>query len=322
MAVETPSAPVVPPNGYSSLAGNVIAGFWQRFFAFLIDSIVVSIVCFTLAEVFRSYFMNSPTVASVVGLAVVVAYFGIFGSMIVDGQTLGMMALNLKVVSRSGSAISASRSISRYLVLFVPLLGANLLPSGTPFAIAEVYESILAAAATAIVYLAIFNRRTGQSLHDLAMNTFVVDAPGAGAVHVERFWRPHWVFILGLLVLSYGLMKVVPRTSGTFSELISIQNSVQRIANLGSVNVELKFSGKRSGIVVGAACDQLSPDHSKAAEMIAAAILAGDANAAERDYIAVNCVKTLSLGFFKTTSYDPVTHTPEEWKAIIQNSTN
>lgn len=319
MAVETPSEPVVPPDKYLSLAGNVIAGFWQRFFAFLIDSIVVSIVCFTLAEIFRSYFMNSSTVASLVGLVVVVAYFGIFGSTIVDGQTLGMMALGLKVVNPRGSAISASRSISRYLVLFVPLLGANFLPSATPFVIAYLYESILAAAATAIVYLAIFNRRTGQSLHDFVTNTFVVDSPGAGPVKTAEIWKPHLAILAGLLLITFATSIILPRYSKSIAEVRVIQDSVSRIPG-GRFDVKLTFSGNYSEIIVGANCNRISRDHDRAADIIAAAVLAGDTQAVNHDYLEVNCVNQLQLGFFKSTNTEMIVHTPEQWKDLIKNN--
>jgi uncharacterized RDD family membrane protein YckC len=319
MAVETPSAPAIPPDNYPSLAGNVIAGFWQRFFAFLIDSIIVSIVCFTLAEVFRSYFVNSPMVASVVGLAVVVAYFGIFGSTIVDGQTLGMMALGLKVVNRSGSAISASRSISRYLVLFVPLLGANLLPSSTPFAIVYFYESILAAAATAIGYLAIFNRRTGQSLHDLVTNTFVVDSPGAGHVETVGIWKPHLAIVSGILLITFATSMILPRYSKSFAEVKVIEDSMSRIPG-GSFDVKLTFSGNYSEIIVAADCNRISRGHEQAAAIIAAAVLAGDTRAVSHDYLEVNCVNQLQLGFFRSTNTETIVHTPEQWKDLINNN--
>ncbi len=317
MAVDTPSAPAVPPDNYLSLAGSVIAGFWQRLFAFLIDSIVVSIVCFTLAEVFHSYFMSSPMAASVVGLVVVTAYFGIFGSTIGDGQTLGMMALGLRVVDRSGSTVSVQRSMSRYLVLFVPLLGGNLLPSGSPHAIAEIYATVLEIAGVLIFYFAIFNRRTGQSLHDLVTNPFVVDSPGAGPVETAAFWKPHLAIVAGFLLLSFAISMIVPRYSKSFAEVNAIEDSVSPIP-AGRLDVKLTFSGHYSEIIVSANCNRLSSDHDRAAATIAAAVLAGDPQAASHDYLEVNCVNEVRVGFFRSANTEMIVHTPEQWKNLIK----
>jgi uncharacterized RDD family membrane protein YckC len=315
--LETIVTPSISP--YESLAGQVPAGFWQRLFAFAIDAIVVSIPCFTLAELFHNFFESSPFVAKLLGFAITTIYFAIFGSGIVEGQTLGMMPLRLRVVSGDGATISVLRSSARYLILFVPfLLNSNVLPARVPAVVATSYETVLTIVAFAIVYIAIFNRKTGQSLHDLATHTFVVDSSGRGPVHAQGFWRPHWVFIAGLLVLSYGLVEIIPRTSRTFSELTTIQRSVQSTTGLGSVNIAVKFSGGRSGLEIDADCGRIASDPNKAASVIAAAALVADAKAGERDYISIDCIKTVSVGFFKSTNRESFVHTPEEWQKIIQ----
>ncbi|HEY4054856.1 MAG TPA: RDD family protein [Terriglobales bacterium] len=316
MAVETPIA-VIPPDGYLSLAGNALAGIWQRFFAFLIDSIPVSIACFSVAEVLRSYFVRSPVVADLVGLAIAVTYFGIFGSKIVDGQTLGMMALSIRVVDRSGSTISVLRSINRYLVLFVPLLGGNLLPSGTPYAIYEVYGGVLEAAAVLVFYLAIFNRRTGQTLHDLATGTFVVDSPGAGPVETAPIWKPHFAIVAGSLLISLATSLIVGRHSRNFAEVNTIEDSVSRI-RAGPLNVRLTFSGNYSEIIVAADCNSISSDHDRAAARIVAAVLERGPQAASHDYLEINCVNEVHVGFFRSANTEMIVHTPEEWKNLIK----
>jgi len=181
---------IVPPESsddYSRLSGCV-PGFWHRLFAFLIDGIVVSILCFAMAEVFQGFFARSPGWAAFLGFVVTTSYFAIFVSQVEDGQTLGMMATGVKVVASDGSTISLRRSFLRYAVLFAPfLLSSTVLPPWTPSMIASVYDTAMAFAASAVVYLAFFNRRTGQSLHDLATQTFVVDSAGDGPVHTAAF---------------------------------------------------------------------------------------------------------------------------------------
>lgn len=320
MSLDTPSLTPVLSDDYSRLSGNVPAGFWHRFFAFVIDGIFVSIPCFAAAEVFQGVLARSPGWAALLGFAITTSYFAVFGSELVDGQTFGMMATRVRVVAFDGSRLSLRRSFLRYTVLFAPfLLTSAVLPAITPSPIAYVYEMATTAVGAVIVYLAIFNRRTGQSLHDLATATFVADSSGAGPVHTDPFWKPHWIIVLGLLAITFILTRAIPQTSSTFGELTSVENSVSRTAGVNEANVELKFSGNQSGIIVTAGCDQISEDHSKAAAKIAVAVLNGDAKAVEHDYIEIDCVKTVQVGFVRSTTHDPISRTPQEWRALIQN---
>lgn len=306
------------PPEYAVLSGHFPAGFWQRFFAFLIDVIVVTIPCFTLTEIFHDFLLKSPIAGKLIGFAIVVCYFAIFASELVDGQTLGMMVLGLKVAKRDGSTPSLAVSLGRYSIFFIPiLLSSEILPARTPSLLVNSYQTLMVAAATVIYYLAIFNRGTGQSLHDLATNTFVVDCPGAGSVHAEEFWKPHWGIIVALLVSSYAATLILSRTSPTFSELTVVQNSVQQATKLGPIRVTLKSSGDQSGLIVDADCSQISDDHGKASQAIARIVLTTDPQVKDHDYLQVACVTNLSVGFFRSNRRDWFTHSPEQWEEIV-----
>ena len=315
--------PTLPPasvEGYSRLSGQVPAGFWHRFFAFLIDGIVVSILDFGMAEFFQGFFARFPFWGTLLGFLVTTAYFAAFGSKLVDGQTLGMMATSVRVVTADGSTLSLKRSFLRYSVLLAPfLLTSTILPAGTPWLIAYGYEMGMTFAGFAVGYLAVFNRRTGQSLHDLVTDTFVVDASGAGPVRSDPFWDPHWAILVGLLIFGLNVAVILPHTSSVFGEVTTVESSVSRVPGLAASKVEIKFSGNQSGIIVTAGCDQISENHNKGAAKIAAAVLNGDPEAPERNYIQINCVKTVQVGFFKSTTNDYFVHTPQEWRTLIQN---
>lgn len=320
MSLGTPTLPPVCSDDYSRLSGYIPAGFWHRFFAFVIDGIIVAIPCFTAAEVFQGFLAHSPGWAALLGFAITTSYFAVFGSDLVDGQTFGMMATRARVVASDGSTLSLQRSFLRYTVLFAPfLLTSAVLPAATPSPVAYVYETATAAAGTIIIYLAIFNRRTGQSLHDLATSTFVADSSGAGPVHADPFWKPHWAILLGLLMLGFISSLAVPHMSSTLGEVMSVENSVAHTPGITEANVVIKFSGNQSGIIVTTGCDQLSEDHTKAAARIVVAVLNGDAKAVEHDYIEIDCVKTVQVGFVKSTTHDPISHTPREWQTLTQN---
>ena len=51
------------------------------------------------------------------------------------------------------------------------------------------------------LYLMVFNRRTRQGLHDLAVGSYVIRAGDTGPVETKPMWKVHWA-ILGLLLLT------------------------------------------------------------------------------------------------------------------------
>ena len=315
MSVEAPIEPRTPSNDYSLLAGSEPCRFWHRLFAFLIDSLIVAIPCFTVAEVFRSYFVRTPELAAIVGLAIVVCYFGFFGSRIVDGQTLGMMTFGIKVVARDGEYLTLSRSFIRYLILFVPFVGDNLLPLDVPYFLAIIYQYALSAVGFSIFYLAVFNQKTGQSVHDLATDAFVVDSPGSGAVRTGPFWKLHWAIVVAILGLGFVASIAVSRYSTSFEEVKTIQHAVSQVP-VGNFDVSLTFHKQYSEIIVEADCNRLSSDHNAAAVAIAAAVLRDDAQAVNHEYLAVNCVSEVRVGLFRSTTKETIMHTPQEWRSL------
>ncbi len=108
------------------------AGFWERFVAWLIDALVLSVFCSAIVPVISfgfllpwywwvNSFSNEPDVVPIwfIGtgafLWIVIwgAYFVAFW--IRRGATPGKMALSLKVVTSTGSPLNAEKALIRYL---------------------------------------------------------------------------------------------------------------------------------------------------------------------------------------------------------------
>jgi len=98
-----------------------------------------------------------------------------------------------------------------------------------------------------------------------------------------------------------------------------VKNAVTRTTGASDVNVALNVSGGQSRIVVKTGCDRISKNHSLAAARLAAAVINGDPNVGEHDYLEIDCVTTLQVGFFKSTTSDFFRRTPEEWRSLTQN---
>lgn len=126
------------------------AGFWKRFVAFIIDSILVSIVETVLLvpilamsgiTIFRAIaFDESPSEIVGMVMALIAAYLGwLLMTIVVSwlyfalmesserGATVGKLALGIRVVDLSGKRISFARATGRY---FAKILSSLILMIG------------------------------------------------------------------------------------------------------------------------------------------------------------------------------------------------
>ena len=131
------------------------AGFWIRFVAYIIDSVVALVVSFGLAVVSGEPFIDTDPAAPAfgitdfIGLIFGIVYFVGFESSAYQA-TPGKMALGLIVTDNDGRRISPMRAVGRY---FAKILSAVILLIG-------------------FIMVAFTDRK--QGLHDLMAGTLVV----------------------------------------------------------------------------------------------------------------------------------------------------
>lgn len=99
------------------------AGFWKRFLAYWVDTLIVSIINFALNSftIIYSHGMNPTTIspsAGLIGLLIGIAYFFFFW-VHEKGQTLGHRFLALRVVREDGQPIDIGTAVLRYIGYFV-----------------------------------------------------------------------------------------------------------------------------------------------------------------------------------------------------------
>lgn len=119
------------------------AGFWLRFFAFVVDAIILSIFNWLLLTL-----VGEGGVYHLVGGLVSWFYFATLESSAKQG-TIGKQVFNLKVTDSSGNSISFWRATGRY---FAKILSSLILFIG---------------------YIMIGFTERKQGLHDLIANTLV-----------------------------------------------------------------------------------------------------------------------------------------------------
>ena len=131
-----PAAP--PPGSFRVTTAERPAGFWIRYATLQsIDSAVLIIAHGSLIGVGWLVAGGSPVASMVVRAAVLfgtflvsAAYFIFFHW--VWGQTLGKMALQIKVVSMDGGPLSLGQAVGRYLATFLSalILGIGFIMAG------------------------------------------------------------------------------------------------------------------------------------------------------------------------------------------------
>jgi uncharacterized RDD family membrane protein YckC len=231
---------------------NTSAGFWRRLFAIALDFLFLVVVIAYPASGWFPFFASNPGWTLLIGFALSFFYFIILNSRIGNGQTLGKRMLGIRVVDIYGETISVGKSGLRFLVLATPFFAGKVQIEcyGAACALTTVVSWLLALWSAVIVYLFVFNRRTGQSLHDLAARTYVVQTAlwparksqpslaedGSVSTVVSRLcvttqgiWLGHWKIIMAgftaCVVLVVALWPTIQRKT-PLSGMMQIREAV------------------------------------------------------------------------------------------------
>lgn len=132
--------------------------------------------------------------------------------MVGQGQTLGKRFMGIKVVGKDGRHLSLPRSFLRYSIFAIPSFcwkGDFITLIG--FAGFAFFGFLGVGLDAVICYLYIFNRQTRQSLHDLAVDSYVVDYFSTGRINLPKIWKGHRAAsaILGLGVPTFMLLAAL-----------------------------------------------------------------------------------------------------------------
>jgi len=93
------------------------AGFWIRFLAILIDSIIVGVVNSALAAILSLNTNGRSGLQVLLGLVYYVYFWSSASPW--PGQTIGSKLLNIRVVRTDGSDLAISQALIRYVGFFV-----------------------------------------------------------------------------------------------------------------------------------------------------------------------------------------------------------
>ena len=206
-----------------------ISGFWRRVGAFVIDLVILGAFGIALGLFLEEQFVQLGAWGRLIGFFVALIYFGFLNSRMFGGQTIGKKLCNIRVAGKDNQSIDLLRSFARYSILGVPffLNGAHFTSEAmTSFWIYPI-SLLVFGGLISVAYLYIFNRTTRQSLHDLIVGTYVVNAT-AEKQDIGAFWRPHWA-IVALVLIASALLPVLTSNwsqNALFKDLLSARTAL------------------------------------------------------------------------------------------------
>jgi uncharacterized RDD family membrane protein YckC len=304
-----------------------IANFWRRIGALLLDSILLGVVGFILGLVLERTFVQMGGWGRLVGFGIALIYLGVMNSKLCGGQTIGKKVLKLRVVNSANQTITLGRSILRYVVFATPfsLNGAHLSTEVMFSFLMYPLALIIFGGLFSIVYLYIFNRVTRQSLHDLAVGTYVVNAdvekqaPG-------KVWKVHLIIVTLFFVVTAIVPVFTSKLAQTepFQEMLKVQAAISRAPGVNYASV---FTGATSSLLADEGKTAtyvnsqifLSSNNVNDVELarnLAKTIIANYPDARSKDVLSVTLTYGYDIGIASRWSYHRFEFNPAELQAV------
>ncbi len=299
-----------------------IAGFWRRLFAFVIDMLVLGAVGFVLSLPLHEWFAALGAWGRAVGFLVALAYFGILESGWGGGRSLGKRVLGLRVVTRTGAMLGAPAAFGRTAIFCLAyfLNGASLTTTPGQEWITVIQSVVIGVLIVSLFYLLLFNRRTRQSLHDLAVGAYVVRAgPGAFALPALPVWRGHYA-VVGATIVVLSVGGVLLARQPTMASLLATQQAISALPDVRAVtvsaNVQLTSQARIRRLLIGGVIDASLGDPDGMAATMASIALDTYPEAKTQQQIVVTLASGYDIGIASRWRWTSYAWTPAQWRAL------
>lgn len=311
-----------------------ISGFWKRVGALLIDSIILGIIGLLLGLFLEKLFVGLGLWGRLVGFLIAMAYFGIMNSKLNNGQTIGKKVLKLRVVNINNEPIGLIKSIVRYSILSAPFsLNGIQLPDELLFSsLLYILSFVVFGGMFSIIYLYIFNRTTRQSLHDIAVGSYVVNI-NTDKQPTGKVWKPHYA-IVGLFSLAViiapmftsNLAKQEPfanllKTRSNLMENPSVVSATVSFGNSSFTTTESETK-KTSYVSTQILLKENDISNPILAESLAKSILNSYPDSINKDIIQVNLIYGYDIGIASKWRKHPHRFNPSELSKSEQEQSN
>jgi len=303
--------------------------FWPRIGALILDSIILGIVGFIMGLIFFDAFANMGIYGRLVGFVISISYFGILNSSIGRGQTLGKKACNIRVVGKDGKPIALLPSLIRSGILFIPFYtnGLPIFPTELFSFFTVILSVLIFGLGFSIFYLYVANKRTRQSLHDLAVGSFVVVRGEETKLEENKKVNRGHYFVCGIFTFSivlFGLF-IAPSIAknDTFTPLLETQKDVWNLDFVSYCQVGDSTTRSTNGTFthfnVSAVVKEKQSKGKEQFKSVAEQVFKSYPKIEERDQLRITLTYGYDIGIARSYSTQTVADTIPNWKEQIYN---
>jgi uncharacterized RDD family membrane protein YckC len=307
-----------------------IGALWRRLVAFALDSLFLGLAASVLVWPFFKMLSHLGTWAPLLGFFIGLPYFALMNSRVGNGQTWGKRLLHLQVVYRDGETLSLSDSTLRYSVFSIGYyLSSIALPATrTPWIVMVLLPALTGGLCICIVYLVLFNRRSRQGVHDLAVDSFVADAHPNGPLMPKPIWKAHWLILGAILLVIFvggGILESRMRNLKSFSELLADLEIVEGMRGVYAASV-MDANAWGSGnskklIIVTVHWTGDSDQQGVFSEELVRTLLLNDPKIDQWGALRVVVVRGYNIGVANANVSQVFQHTPAEWRDLLDSTT-
>jgi uncharacterized RDD family membrane protein YckC len=179
-----------------------------RFIAFDIDYVVISLIVQLVGVPLFERLSDLGDYGRLIGAALVALYFGFFDSEFGGGRSPGKWLVGLKVVSTSSGPVTPLRAAARALIATAPILIDGVPVAGQ--AETALVDLLTIGLEASLIYLAMFNRPSRRTLHDLLTATAVTAADASPPAPLP-LRQLHQAIVAGLAILAVAGPPVAER---------------------------------------------------------------------------------------------------------------
>lgn len=315
------------PGDTTNFAELHIANFWKRILAIIIDFIVLGLFGLCLGLFLGDYFSSLGSSGRYIGLIIAIVYFTVFNSKLGHGQTVGKTVAKIKVVGSQGDSISLPKTFLRSGIFCIPyfLNGAYVGEIIFQSWYLLLLSIVVFGCGLATLYLYVFNRKTRQTLHDLAIGSYVVtETSPSPAICNQVVWRGHYLATLIVLIIA-GIAPIFTGNlskSEPFVSLIPLQAMISHQPDVLSASLNVgtnwfKNSGKEATtttyLVATVWIKNKTADAATTANGIAEILLAKYPEASKKDRIVIMIVHGFDIGIASSWINKNFSFSPNEW---------
>lgn len=243
----------------------MLATRFKRFLGFLIDVLVLGIVGYISGFLFEHFYIAIGGYGKIIGFLISMVYFSVFDSKLFNGQTIGKKIVKIKVVNQQNETITIGNSIFRSLFYSLTiLLNGISFPNFKYLPVIIIIGIILFSLFVLEAWLFIFNRSTGQTLHDLLSKTYVVDSSNTQVIdktNNNKVFRLVIIIPIVISVLVVGSNLYIKKTN--FNDMLYLVDVIQNQLSVRNTTINKSVTKYY-----------------------------GTNDSAESNYILINCYKT------------------------------